>query len=238
MMAAAPAPWDANPRRRYRLSPWMTRCGLATLAFALGFALAGRSRDADVPNGVSPPPAEATGSTAQTAGAHPGEVALRSAGGPEPGADAGSKSARSNRVTRKGAFVEMVFEGIPLADAIASLGTATGGRVHGTANLASGMGLVNLHWKGSGLEAAWSALLSPVANAAVACGPRSCDVWIVGVNTSAGNSPGARAVAGDTRAPRPEAAPAKAASPALPVPAPRGPAARRNDGPLEAPSAD
>lgn len=240
-MAAAPAPWNADAQRRYRLSPWVTRCGLATLAVAtLGFVLADRSRDANFPNGVSPPPGQrTTGSTAQTADdSYQAEPAPTSAGAPEPSADAESDSAKSNRVVRKGAFVEMVFEGIPLADAVASLGAATGGRVHGTANLASGTGLVKLHWQGTGLEAAWSALLSPVANAAVACGPRSCDVWIVGVNPSAGNSSGARAVAGDTRAPHPEGARVKEASPALPVQAPRGPAARRNDGPLEAPSSD
>jgi hypothetical protein len=245
LLAAAPTPWNANSERRFRLSPWVVAGGLAASAVvAVGFMLAGQSRES---TGANPPvlPASAEQATSpilvKADDSIRNDVARPSAGAPVI-ADAKSHPAKSNSVTRKGAFVEMSFEGIPLADAIASLGAATGGRVHGSANLASVTSLVSLRWQGSGLEAAWSALLSPVANSAVACGPQACDVWIVGVREPAGSSHGlARPPEQVGNRGGPMAVDSRRASPviaALPMDAPPLSRARRNDGALEAPSSD
>ena len=246
-MAVAPTPWNAKTRQRLRLWPWMTLGGLATSAIvALGFVLADQGPESKGRNGlVSPLFAEQAQSvTVQTADdSYRTDANRPSTGAPVRSADAKANSSKSNSVVRKGAFVEMAFEGIPLVEAIASLGAATGGRVHGISNLASVTSLVNVRWHGSGLEAAWSALLSPVANSAVACGPQSCDVWIVGVRGNEGSSEGGAHLPEQLSGRgRPTAADSRRTSEpmvaALPIETPPVPRARRNDGALEAKSAD
>jgi hypothetical protein len=245
LLAAAPTPWNANRERRFRSSRWTALAGLAASALvAVGYMLAGGSREAPGPNPqvLAASAEQATRPVLETSDASSRRDAVRPAADAAVAiGDARSNSARSNSVTRKGAFVEMSFEGIPLTEAIASLGAATGGRVHGSANLASVTSLVTLRWQGSGLEAAWSALLSPVANSAVACGPQACDVWIVGVREHAGSSRGPDQVSEQAGSRGPAAVDRGRALPviaAVPMDTPPVPRARRNDGALEAPSSD
>jgi hypothetical protein len=245
LSAAAPTLWNASRARGFRVSPRMALGGLAASAFvAVGFMLAGPGRESTGPNAPVLPASAEQAMSPDIAAADPSSrthAVQPSAATPLPDADAKSNSARSNSVTRKGALVEMSFEGIPLAEAVASLGAATGGRVHGSANLASVTSLVSLRWQGSGLEAAWSALLSPVANSAVACGPHVCDVWIVGVREHAGSSHGSAHPPGQVGGRGPTAVDSRRASAviaALPMDTPPGSRARRNDGALEAPSSD
>jgi hypothetical protein len=215
--------------------------GLVASAFvAVGFMLVGPSRESTGPDAAAPPPStqQATSPVLDTrSDPSRGDADRPVAVAPALGAEAKSNPTRSNSVTRKGADVAMSFEGIPLAEAVASLSAATGGRVHGSANLAAVTSLVTLRWHGSGLEAAWSALLSPVVNSAVACGPQACDVWIVGIRDSAGGArlPEPVGIRDRTTMDPQRGSPVIAA---LPIDAPAVPRARRNDGALEAPSSD